>query len=113
MNLMGDSKASELIFQNDMIKQLVANGWLLGKAENYNRELALYPEDLLGFVQETQDAQWQKFCVLYPNNPEEKFLERVANQLYGTRPQTENCRSGRGTQRYDVDGRAEQEYSRL
>jgi type I restriction enzyme R subunit len=84
------SKASELIFQNDMIKQLVANGWLLGKAENYNRELALYPEDLLGFVQETQDTQWQKFCVLYPNNPEEKFLERVANQLNKADPNAAN-----------------------
>jgi len=71
-----DNKSKESIFQNDMIKHLVANGWLLGKPENYNRELALYPEDLLGFVQETQDAQWQKFCALYPNNPEEKFLER-------------------------------------
>jgi len=37
------SKANELSFQNDMIRQLVANGWLLGKAEHYNRELALYP----------------------------------------------------------------------
>ncbi|WP_297291459.1 type I restriction endonuclease, partial [Oceanicoccus sp.] len=64
-----------------MIKQLIANGWLLGKPENYNRELALYEEDLLGFVKETQDDQWQKFCKLYPNNPEQKFLERVASQL--------------------------------
>ena len=37
-----------------MIRQLVANGWLLGKPENYNRELALYEEDVLGFVKETQ-----------------------------------------------------------
>jgi len=27
-------KANELTFQNDMIRQLVANGWLLGKPEN-------------------------------------------------------------------------------
>jgi len=74
-------KANELTFQNDMIRQLVANGWLLGKPENYNRELALYEEDLIGFVKETQDEQWQKFCKLYPNNPEQKLLERVANQL--------------------------------
>ena len=75
------SKANELTFQNDMIKQLVTNGWLLGKPENYNRELALYSEDLLNFVKETQGTQWQKFCKLYPNNPEQKFLERVASQL--------------------------------
>ena len=74
-------KANEHTFQNDLIRQLVANGWLLGKPENYNRELAIYEEDLLGFVKETQDAQWQKFCKLYPNAPEKKFVERVASQL--------------------------------
>lgn len=90
------SKASELTFQNDMIRQLVANGWLLGKAENYNRELALYPEDVLGFVKDTQDSQWQKYCTLYPpqennkNYPEQKFLERVASQLNKADPNAAN-----------------------
>lgn len=79
--LFSHGKANELPFQSEMIEHLLANGWLLGQPENYNRELALYPEDLLGFVQDTQDEQWQKFCALYPNNPEQKFLERVANQL--------------------------------
>lgn len=51
------NKANEFAFQNDMIRQLVANGRLLGQAENYNRELALYSEDVLGFVQETQHEQ--------------------------------------------------------
>ena len=41
------SKASENIFQNDMIRQLLANGWLLGKAVHYKRELVLHPEDVL------------------------------------------------------------------
>ncbi len=80
------SKAGELTFQNDMLKHLVSTGWLLGKAENYNRELALYPEDLLGFVQDTQPEQWQKFCALYPAQPEQHFLERVATQLNKTDP---------------------------
>ena len=31
-------KANELTFQTDMIRQLLDNGWLLGKPENYNRE---------------------------------------------------------------------------
>jgi len=30
------SKANVLTFQNDMIRHLLANGWLLGKPENYN-----------------------------------------------------------------------------
>jgi len=86
----GAGKANEFTFQNDMVKQLLSNGWLLGKPENYNRELALYPEDLLGFVQETQDEQWQKFCLLYPTNPEGKFLERVATQLNKADPNAAN-----------------------
>jgi type I restriction enzyme R subunit len=88
--LSGSSKANEFTFQNDMIAQLVANGWLLGKPDNYNRELALYPEDLLGFVQETQDEQWQKFTALYPHNAEQTFLERVAAQLNKADPNAAN-----------------------
>ncbi|NOR69604.1 MAG: DEAD/DEAH box helicase, partial [Methylomarinum sp.] len=85
-----DSKSNESVFQNDMINQLLANGWLLGKPENYNRHLALYDEDVLGFVKETQEVQWQKFCTLYPNNPEQKFLERVATQLNKADPNAAN-----------------------
>ena len=75
------SKANELPFQADVIRQLIGNGWLLGKPENYNRALALYPKDLLGFVKTTQDEQWQKFCALYPNEAENTFLATVAAQL--------------------------------
>ena len=75
------NKTNELPFQNDVIQQMLANGWLLGKPEGYNRQLALYGRDLLDFVQATQDAQWQKFCTIYPHNPEQHFLERVAAQL--------------------------------
>ena len=73
--------ATERLFQEDIIRQLVANGWLLGSADQYNRELALYPEDALGFVQETQDAQWQRFCANHPKDAEQKFLQLVAAQL--------------------------------
>ena len=75
------ASASEFAFQNEMIQQLLSSGWLLGDPKKYNRELALYEEDVLGFVKDTQDEQWQKFCALYPNDTERKFLERVASQL--------------------------------
>ena len=84
MSLHGDA-AKEFIFQNDIITQLVAGGWRLGVSEQYNRDLALYPEDVLGFVKETQEAQWQKFCKLHPREPEQNFLERVATAA-GIRP---------------------------
>src|SRR5690554_4505514 len=84
------TKANELPFQNDIIKQLMSNGWLLGQPEKYNRQLALYEEDLIGFIKDTQDDQWQKFCGLYPNNPEQKLLERVAAQLNKADPNAAN-----------------------
>lgn len=90
MSVFGGDKVNEVIFQNDIIDQLLTNGWLLGKPEKYNRELALYPEDLLGFVKDTQDIQWQKYRKLYPNNPERKFLERVASQLNKADPNAAN-----------------------
>ena len=90
MSYYGGDKSTEYIFQNDMIRQLLANGWVLGKPENYNRELALYSEDLLGFVQDTQNEQWQQYCKIYPNEPEKKFLERVASQLNKADPNAAN-----------------------
>ncbi|GAA3915959.1 type I restriction endonuclease subunit R [Litoribacillus peritrichatus] len=84
------SKANEAAFQNDIIKQLVANGWLLGDPKGYNRELALYSEDLLGFIKETQEEEWQKYCKLYPSDPEDKFLARVVSQLNKVKPDAVN-----------------------
>ena len=81
MSVLNVSKSQESVFQDDIIDQMVTSGWLLGSPAGYNRELALYEEDVLGFVKDTQDEQWQKFCKLYPQNPEKHFLERVATQL--------------------------------
>ncbi len=84
------NKVNELTFQNEMIRHLVANGWLLGDPKKYNREMALYEEDVLGFVKETQDEQWQKFCTIYPNNPEQSFLARITSQLDKVDPNAAN-----------------------
>lgn len=73
--------AREIIFQDEMIAQMVAAGWQLGTPAGYNRALAIYTEDLIGFVKDTQDAEWQKHAKNYPSDPEGKLLERVASQL--------------------------------
>jgi type I restriction enzyme R subunit len=75
------NKANEQIFQSDIIQQMLANGWQLGTPVGYNRELALYEEDVIGYVQETQEQAWQQYCKLYPQNPEKHLLEKVASQL--------------------------------
>ncbi|TCK09128.1 type I restriction endonuclease subunit R [Marinobacterium mangrovicola] len=84
------SSAKEVDFQNDIIQEMLANGWLLGEPGGYNRERALYEPDLLGFVQDTQPEQWQKYCKLYPNDPEKAFLDRVTSQLSKVDPNAAN-----------------------
>jgi len=88
-------QASERIFQDDILSQLQANGWLLGSSDHYNRELALYPEDALAFVQETQPVQWQRFCANHPKDSDEKFLELIAGQLTKADPNATNADSRR------------------
>lgn len=61
-------KTAEKQFQNDILQALLSTGiWKEGDSKKYNRELALYPEDLLGFIQDTQKEQWDKLKKQYPN----------------------------------------------
>jgi len=76
---MADSR--ELTFQNHIIEALQAQGWLVGQSSDYDRERALYPEDLLAFVQQTQPQGWQKFCKLYGEQPEQHLLDAAVRQL--------------------------------
>ena len=41
------ASATESAFQNDILREMVAGGWVLGKADRYDRERALYPKDCL------------------------------------------------------------------
>ena len=71
----------ESIFQNDIIQQMLAHGWQLGTPQGYNRETALYEQDVLDFVQQTQAQDWQKFQRIFPQDTERHFLEAVVAQL--------------------------------
>tara|TARA_R110002060_G_scaffold22516_2_gene30552 strand:+ start:22884 stop:26111 length:3228 start_codon:yes stop_codon:yes gene_type:complete len=75
------NKAQEVVFQNDILDQMQLHGWLLGESNKYNKELALYPEDLINFVQTTQPEQWKKQLGIHPKNPEEALLKTVVRDL--------------------------------
>ncbi|ELA9389339.1 hypothetical protein QTV37_001790 [Vibrio parahaemolyticus] len=49
--------AQEKIFQNDILNQMHSHGWLLGESNKYNKELALYPEDVIAVVADLQVEQ--------------------------------------------------------
>jgi type I restriction enzyme, R subunit len=76
---------TEHIFENELCDHLAANGWSvrthLRDAKSYNRELAIYPDDLIAFVQETQPKEWAKFKQWHNGQTEAIFIKRVADQL--------------------------------
>lgn len=51
---------NEIEFENDICEHLAANGWLYAEkdAADYDRQLALFPADVLAWVQETQPDAW-------------------------------------------------------
>lgn len=71
----------EAIFQQDIIAQMQSLGWQVGSPQGYNREKALYEQDVLSFVQSTQAKEWQKFQNIFPNDTERYFLDTVVAQL--------------------------------
>jgi type I restriction enzyme R subunit len=72
---------TERVFQDDLITQMCANGWVAGSSSNYQRETALYQQDVLDFIQKTQAKQWQKFCKIFPMDSERHFIEALVLQL--------------------------------
>lgn len=76
-----DDRAREKAFQNHIIGQLVAQGWLVGESAHYDKERALYPEDLIAYVQESQPEGWQKYCKTYGEEPERYLLNAAVRAL--------------------------------
>lgn len=78
---MSMDSTKELIFQNEIIAQMEARGWICGKTDSYDRERALYSQDALAFVQTTQQQEWEKFAKIYPTDTERHFLDALVAQL--------------------------------
>lgn len=76
---------TERIFENELCDHLASHGWTVlthpKEAASYSRELALFPDDLLAFIQDTQPAEWAKFKKWHNGQPETMFVKRVAEQL--------------------------------
>jgi len=76
---MADSK--EAPFQQDIIDAMTPAGWRVGTSSGYDRQSALYTEDLLGYIQEAWPERWEKFCKGNPNDPEGVLVQKVVREL--------------------------------
>jgi type I restriction enzyme R subunit len=73
----------EIAFEQEICEHLGANGWLYeeGSASAYSRELALYPPDLIAWVQDAQPDAWQVLQKNHGIKAEATLLQRVRQQL--------------------------------
>jgi len=73
----------EISFEREVCEHLAAHGWLYaeGDAANYDRALALYPADVLAWVQQTQPKAWEALTKSYGAKAGEVLLTRLWEQL--------------------------------
>ena len=74
-------KHREITFEQELVASLLSHGWQEGDPKHYDRALALYPDDLIGWLQETQPQEWAKLGAFYHGDPTLHVLEYVAKLL--------------------------------
>ncbi|MFP4295089.1 MAG: type I restriction endonuclease subunit R [Halothiobacillaceae bacterium] len=73
--------ARETQFQQDIIQAMQTDGWLIGHSSGYDRRLALYPEDVVGYFREAWPERWDAFSRKHAQDPEAALLKAVAREL--------------------------------
>jgi type I restriction enzyme, R subunit len=73
----------EISFEDEICGHLAAHGWLYaeGDASLYDRARALFPADLLAWVQTTQPTWWQTLAKNHGASAEGVLLDRIRKQL--------------------------------
>lgn len=76
-----NSPHKEVHFESDIVAHLTSHGWLEGEPAKYDRDLALYPEDVIGWIQDTQPKAWDKLKATHNGASEKTLLSRLAQVL--------------------------------
>ncbi len=74
---------NEIEFENDICAHLAANGWLYGEgdAQGYDITRALFPADVLAWVQTTQPKAWEALSKNHGASAASTLLDRLRKQL--------------------------------
>lgn len=73
---------TEFHFEQEICDHLAAHGWLYSPDDTgYDRELALFPEDVIGWLQENQPKEWAKVKALHNGASDQILLKRLAEVM--------------------------------
>jgi type I restriction enzyme, R subunit len=74
-------KHLEKKFEEELVTHLTLHGWLEGNPSQYNREYALYTEDLIEWVKATQPKEWNKIQGTGDDEKAKTLLPRIVQLL--------------------------------
>ena len=74
---------NEIEFENDICDHLAKHGWLYAEkdAADYDRKLALFPADVVAWVQQTDPDAWQTLTKNHGASAEATLLKRLRDSL--------------------------------
>lgn len=71
----------EVHLETYITKKLVQNGWLEGTSNGYDKQRALYPEDVVNWVKNSQPEAWKKIEKQNGTNADNVLLDRLERSL--------------------------------
>jgi type I restriction enzyme R subunit len=74
----------ECELERHIVEQLAAAGWLVGDTDAYDRTRALYPDDVVGWLRDSQPKAWDKLERLNGANTAATVLDRLVKALEST-----------------------------
>ena len=75
------NKHKESVFESELVADLLAQGWIEGSSQGYDKALALYPKDVIAFIQSTQPDEYAKFAKRNPSNTDAALCATIARAL--------------------------------
>ena len=72
---------SEAAFETVIEAHLLGNGYVPVAGEGFDRERAIFPERILGFIRETQPKAWAKLEALHGNTTGEQILSDLCKWM--------------------------------
>lgn len=76
-----DTAHREKYFEGYIVQQLAMRGWQVGDTVGYDQNYALYPEDLVAWVQATQPKRWEKLQASNGDKATATLMDRLAQAL--------------------------------
>lgn len=76
-----DTAHREKYFEDYIVQQLANRGWQVGATIGYDQNYALYPDDLVAWVQATQPKRWEKLQASNGDKATATLMDRLAQAL--------------------------------